>query len=216
MGQSLNSFPLQGKLGGRQKPPVPSPVKSLVIHMGETAVTIWASDGKLTAGWLLSEAIRMHSGPETITALKTAKELELLDMWLLEYERKLVPFLPSEHLVAVFAQPVTSPFSACHFEPVKLIGKGAFSRVVLARKRDTGNLYAIKTMSKAFILDQGKTVQIINEKDILAKVRSPFIVKLHWAFQDSQNLFLALEIREMRESFGASLSVDATTACCAT
>ena len=35
------------------------------------------------------------------------------------------------------------------FEQIKVIGKGGFSRVVLARKKDSGRLYALKIMKKS-------------------------------------------------------------------
>ena len=41
------------------------------------------------------------------------------------------------------------------YDKVKAIGKGGFAeKVYLARKKDTGTLYAIKTMSKRFILEE--------------------------------------------------------------
>ena len=70
-----------------------------------------------------------------------------------------------------------------HFEPIKLIGKGGFSRVVEVRKRDTGMLYAIKIMSKTFLVKEEKVQQILTERRIMIESSHPFIVKLHWAFQ---------------------------------
>ncbi len=41
------------------------------------------------------------------------------------------------------------------FDKIKVIGKGGFAeKVYLARKKDTGSLYAIKTMSKDFIMEE--------------------------------------------------------------
>ena len=41
------------------------------------------------------------------------------------------------------------------FDKIKVIGKGGFAeKVYLARKKDTGSLYAIKTMSKKFIMEE--------------------------------------------------------------
>ena len=34
------------------------------------------------------------------------------------------------------------------FEQLRVIGRGGFSRVILARKKDTGRLYAIKIIKK--------------------------------------------------------------------
>ena len=41
------------------------------------------------------------------------------------------------------------------YDKIKIIGKGGFAdKVYLVRKKDTGTLYAIKTMSKKFILEE--------------------------------------------------------------
>ena len=41
------------------------------------------------------------------------------------------------------------------YDKIKVIGKGGFAeKVYLARKKDTGSIYAIKTMSKKFILEE--------------------------------------------------------------
>jgi len=51
------------------------------------------------------------------------------------------------------------------FERLKVIGKGGFAdKVYLARKKDTGKVYAIKTISKKFILEeQGRFEQVFGE-----------------------------------------------------
>lgn len=60
---------------------------------------------------------------------------------------------------AVFSKRVkasqTQPLSLDDFDKLKVIGKGGFAeKVYLARKKDTGQLYAIKTMCKKFILEE--------------------------------------------------------------
>ncbi len=69
------------------------------------------------------------------------------------------------------------------FEVVKVIGKGGFARVLEVRKRDTGLIYAMKVISKAFVVKKSKVPQILAEKRILARISHPFIVRLHSAFQ---------------------------------
>ena len=70
------------------------------------------------------------------------------------------------------------------FEQIKVIGRGGFSRVVLARKKDSGRLYAVKIMKKSRIIKESKLKPILSERTILEqlKMNHPFIVKLHWAF----------------------------------
>lgn len=68
------------------------------------------------------------------------------------------------------------------FEVVKTIGVGGFSKVFEVRKKDTGKIYAMKVMSKSFILSKDKAAQVMTEKSILVKANHPFIVKLHYCF----------------------------------
>ena len=69
------------------------------------------------------------------------------------------------------------------FEVIKVIGKGGFSRVLQVRKKDTGMIFAMKVISKSFIIQKGKVEQIMIERRILSRMNHPFIVKLHYAFQ---------------------------------
>ena len=42
------------------------------------------------------------------------------------------------------------------FVPIKVIGKGGFSRVIMVRKKDTGRIYAMKILNKNFIIQNDK------------------------------------------------------------
>lgn len=68
------------------------------------------------------------------------------------------------------------------FEQIKVIGRGAFSRVILVRKKDTGRLYAMKIMRKDKLSREQKVKPIINERKIMVKINHPFIIKLYWSF----------------------------------
>lgn len=165
------------------KPKALLTLKNLMISANGQEICIIVNDDTLTCGWLLSETIRAYSGTGNIVALKTLKGLEILDTWLNMFERPLQPFKDNEKLLAVFEEQVQADIQLTHFNPVKVIGKGGFSKVVMGRKKDTGGLYAIKVMSKEFVIKEEKINQILTEKAILAKSSHPFIVQLHWAFQ---------------------------------
>jgi serum/glucocorticoid-regulated kinase 2 len=68
------------------------------------------------------------------------------------------------------------------FEQLKVIGRGAFSRVILVRKKDTGRLYAMKIMKKEKLLREQKIKPILNERQIMHKLIHPFVVRLYWSF----------------------------------
>ncbi|KAL8570504.1 Ribosomal protein S6 kinase alpha-3 [Nucella lapillus] len=82
-----------------------------------------------------------------------------------------------------------------HFELLKVLGQGSFGKVFLVRKitgDDAGTLYAMKVLKKATlkVRDRQRTKM---ERDILADVNHPFIVRLHYAFQTEGKLYLILE-----------------------
>ncbi|OQR97946.1 protein kinase [Achlya hypogyna] len=79
------------------------------------------------------------------------------------------------------------------FDIIKPISKGAFGRVYLARKKTTGDQYAIKVLAKEHVLRKKQLGHIETERNVLANVESPFVVKLFWTFQSKHNLFLVME-----------------------
>ncbi|KAK6523697.1 serine/threonine protein kinase psk1 [Arthrobotrys megalospora] len=88
------------------------------------------------------------------------------------------------------------------FEPLTMLGKGTFGTVILVRHRATGRLYAQKQLKKASIKVHKRMIeQTKTERAILESVRHPFVVKLFYAFQDHQKLYLILEYAQGGELF---------------
>lgn len=54
----------------------------------------------------------------------------------------------------------------------------------IVRKKDTGKIYAMKTLSKQKIKRDNKVENILNERAILEKVQHPFIIQMKCAFQN--------------------------------
>ncbi|XP_029541321.2 ribosomal protein S6 kinase alpha-2 isoform X2 [Oncorhynchus nerka] len=81
------------------------------------------------------------------------------------------------------------------FELLKVLGQGSYGKVFLVRKirgSDRGQLYAMKVLRKATLKVRDR-VRSKMERDILAEVNHPFIVKLHYAFQTEGKLYLILD-----------------------
>ncbi|EAW09583.1 AGC family serine/threonine-protein kinase [Aspergillus clavatus NRRL 1] len=89
------------------------------------------------------------------------------------------------------------------FEPLLCLGKGSFGTVLLVRHALTGKLYAQKQFRKASLTVHKKLVeQTKTERAILESVnRHPFVVKLFYAFQDHEKLYLILEYAQGGELF---------------
>ena len=69
------------------------------------------------------------------------------------------------------------------FESVKPLGIGAFGAVDLVRKRDTCQLYAMKTLRKTDVLKRNQAAHVKAERDILAEADNEWVVKLFYSFQ---------------------------------
>lgn len=79
------------------------------------------------------------------------------------------------------------------FHTVKVIGKGAFGEVRLVQKRDTGKIYAMKTLLKSEMYKKDQLAHVKAERDVLAGTDSPWVVSLYYSFQDTQYLYLIME-----------------------
>lgn len=87
------------------------------------------------------------------------------------------------------------------FEPVKVLGRGAFGKVFLVIKKANCKKYAMKVINKADIGSCNNLTQTCNERQILAESSSPFIVTLKNSFQSDNQLFLVMEYMEAGNLF---------------
>ncbi|KAF3491511.1 uncharacterized protein GIQ15_01028 [Arthroderma uncinatum] len=93
--------------------------------------------------------------------------------------------------------------SAADFESLTCLGKGTFGTVLLVKQKMNGALYAQKQFRKASLTVHKRLVeQTKTERAILESVnRHPFVVKLFYAFQDHEKLYLILEYAQGGELF---------------
>ncbi|CAI2364187.1 unnamed protein product [Moneuplotes crassus] len=82
------------------------------------------------------------------------------------------------------------------FEFLHVIGKGGYSKVVAARKNDSGRIYAIKIMEKTHINSNFISESIVvNERNIhFMFTNDPFFIDIYWAFQDKDHYYLVTEM----------------------
>ena len=60
--------------------------------------------------------------------------------------------------------------------------------------KKTKETFALKEMSKLKIIDKKSEKSINSERTFLAKLNHPFIVNMHYAFQDNDNLYLVMDM----------------------
>ncbi|XP_048406343.1 serine/threonine-protein kinase Sgk2 isoform X1 [Stegostoma tigrinum] len=80
------------------------------------------------------------------------------------------------------------------FDFLKIIGKGSFGKVLLAKRKSDGRFYAIKVLEKKMILNRKDQKNIMSERNVLLKnVKHPFLVGLHYCFQTTEKLYFVLD-----------------------
>ena len=71
-----------------------------------------------------------------------------------------------------------------HFECQYVIGKGGFGKVWSVRLKKNQRIYAMKEMHKTKIIGKKSIHSVLNERELLSRLKHPFIVNMAYAFQD--------------------------------
>ncbi len=79
------------------------------------------------------------------------------------------------------------------FNIIQELGSGSYAKVILATHLLNGKMYAIKKINKNMLNNFEKQHEVHIEKQILAELRHPNIIKLHKTFQDKKHLYFVLE-----------------------
>lgn len=104
----------------------------------------------------------------------------------------MTPLSPRIPPAAPSSRPTAS--SIKDFDIIKPISKGAFGSVFLAKKRTTGDYYAIKVLKKSDMISKNQITNVKAERMILmTQTQSPFVVKLFFTFQSAEYLYLVME-----------------------
>jgi len=79
------------------------------------------------------------------------------------------------------------------FELLKVLGRGAFGKVVLCREKASRTMYAMKILKKSAVF-QGKEMEhTLTENRVLQTIRHPFIVGLKYSFTTEDRLCFVTE-----------------------
>lgn len=86
------------------------------------------------------------------------------------------------------------PITKSTFRMYRVLGKGGFGEVCACQSRATGRMFACKKLEKKRIKKRKGEQMALNEKQILQKVNSKFIVNLAYAFEAKDSLCLILTL----------------------
>ena len=73
------------------------------------------------------------------------------------------------------------------------LGTGSFGRVHLVRSKHNGRFYAVKVLNKEKLIKMKQVEHTNSEREMLVRVRHPFLVNLWGTFQDVNNLYMVMD-----------------------
>lgn len=74
-----------------------------------------------------------------------------------------------------------------------VVGKGGFGKVWRVEMKRGGKVYAMKEMYKTKIIEKKSINSIMNERNLLSRMKHPFLVNMSYAFQDRENIYLVMD-----------------------
>ncbi|VDL61860.1 unnamed protein product [Hymenolepis diminuta] len=124
-------------------------------------------------------------------------QIKEIEQHLISYKEKIEPGTEVLEICGDTVNP-NKKVSAEDFQVLKVIGKGGYGTVFLVQKitksPDQDKFYAMKVLKKAkLIRNEKNTVHTVSERNILQMLKHPFLVRLHYAFQNRSNLYIVLE-----------------------
>ncbi|PHH81453.1 hypothetical protein CDD82_733 [Ophiocordyceps australis] len=81
-----------------------------------------------------------------------------------------------------------------HFRLLRVVGRGAFGKVRIVERKDTGLSFALKYIRKDEVVKSGSVRNIIRERRMLEHVNHPFICNLRYSFQDIEYMYLVVDL----------------------
>ena len=83
---------------------------------------------------------------------------------------------------------LTDEVNLNHFRLLRVVGKGAFGKVRIVERKDTGLTFALKYIRKDEVVRSESVRNIIRERRMLEHLNHPFVCNLRYSFQDMEYL----------------------------
>ena len=136
---------------------------------------------KLNMDWLLDTYMKqMMAVPgfdmASVACLKTKEDIPNFD-YVLTIPEIALDVLPDYLELEPYYLESSRSLNLKNFKILRVVGSGGFSMVTLVRKRDTGQIFAMKIVKKETLLKKDKEEYIFGEKQILTQIDHPFLVQ---------------------------------------
>ena len=79
------------------------------------------------------------------------------------------------------------------FQIIQALSSEAYGKVCLAKKKTTGDYYAIKMIDREKTIAKSEEQYVLSEVNILRELNSDYIVKLYYSFQEGNYLYFVMD-----------------------
>ncbi|OQE88397.1 hypothetical protein PENNAL_c0017G00187 [Penicillium nalgiovense] len=86
------------------------------------------------------------------------------------------------------------PVNLNHFRLLRVVGKGAFGKVRIVERKDTGLTFALKYIRKEEVVRSESVRNIIRERRMLEHLNHPFLCNLRYSFQDMEYIYIVVDL----------------------
>ena len=87
------------------------------------------------------------------------------------------------------------------FKMLSKIGEGNYATVLLVKQKSTGDYFAMKMLNKSMLVERDEVEHTRTERAVLEKANHPFLVKMRYAFQTTEKLYLVMNFANGGELF---------------
>ncbi|GBF65673.1 serine/threonine-protein kinase [Trichophyton mentagrophytes] len=86
------------------------------------------------------------------------------------------------------------PVNLNQFRLLRVVGKGAFGKVRIVERKDTGLTFALKYIRKDEVVRSESVRNIIRERRMLEHLNHPFLCNLRYSFQDMEYIYIVVDL----------------------
>jgi cGMP-dependent protein kinase len=142
-------------------------------------------------------AFKLLLGPVTDTLSKRVAESRKRDQTALQLGHDLIQIpkemLEKAHQSRTILASTNPDIRFDDLEIIGFLGKGGYGYVELVKHKRTAMTYALKTLSRAHVVRTRSQNNVLNEKNMLALMDSPYIIRLYATYKDKTRLLFLLE-----------------------
>ena len=182
------------------------PTKPSLQIISKGKVTIVSSKGEINnlqnGGHFGESTLQMKigdPGPATITAIEDTTTLMLTKKAIESVIGSTIRLGQARSLINTRESKLSVKYS--NLKKIRILGIGTFGKVWLATEKGSNKAFALKMMDKKQCIEYKQHEGVIREKNILANIDHPFLLKMYGSYQDDSSLMMLLDLIQGGELF---------------